>query len=295
LEAAATDGLDVLYLVGGNHLETMPDRLHAERGLTNVKLRVHQDIVLNTTTLLDAREAVVLLPAETRYEQRSGGTSTSTERRIRFTPEIQGPRIGEAKPEWEIPALVGQRLDRARSDLFGYADTAAIRSEMNALIPLYSGIHELCKEGDWVQWGGPRLGAEGFVNMPEGRALFSVVDIPRIDVPAGRFLLTLRRGKQFNSMTHGRRDPLTRGSERTALLLDERDMVELGLSDGERIVVESEHGRMDATARSGPCRRRHVQGFWPEGNVLIGRKYDPVSGEPDYATTVDIRSARTSQ
>jgi len=96
LERAAADGLDVLYLVGGNHLHTMPDPAYARRGLENVGLRVHQDIVLNPSTLLDARGAVLVLPAETRYEQRSGGTSTSTERRIRFTPKrISPPQASE--------------------------------------------------------------------------------------------------------------------------------------------------------------------------------------------------------
>ena len=64
-------------------------------------VRVHQDIILNTSTLLDAREAVVVLPAMTRYEQPGGGTSTSTERMVYFSPEIAGPRIGEARAEWD--------------------------------------------------------------------------------------------------------------------------------------------------------------------------------------------------
>jgi hypothetical protein len=34
-----------------------------------------------------------------------------------------------------------------------------------------------------------------------------------------------------------------------------------------------------------------VQAFWPECNVLLGRKYDPVSGEPDYNTSVTIEAA----
>ena len=290
LDRAGEEGLDVLYLVGGNHMETLPDRAHARRALENVKLRVHQDIVLNSSTLLDAREAVVVLPAETRYEQRSGGTSTSTERRIRFTPEIPGPRIAGAKPEWEIPALIGRKVEPARPDLFGYRDTRAIRDEMARLMPLYRGIETLEREGDWVQWGGPRLGADGFVNMPDRRARFTVVRVPRIDVPEGRFMLTLRRGKQFNSMTYGRTDPLTAG-KRTDVLVDARDLAELGLREGDAVVVESDQGTLHATARAGPCRRRHVQGFWPEGNVLIGRKYDPESGEPDYATTVRIGRA----
>jgi len=31
-----------------------------------------------------------------------------------------------------------------------------------------------------------------------------------------------------------------------------------------------------------PMKERHLQTFWPETNVLIPRRFDPVSGEPDY-------------
>jgi anaerobic selenocysteine-containing dehydrogenase len=73
------------------------------------------------------------------------------------------------------------------------------------------------------------------------------------------------------------------------MLLDPRDLESLGLREGDGIVVESDHAKLQATAKAGPCRQRHVQGFWPEGNVLLARRYDPQSGEPDYATTVTIR------
>lgn len=287
LDRAAEQGLDVLYLVGGNHLETMPDRAHARRGLENVKLRIHQDIVLNSSTLLDAREAVLVLPAQTRYEQKSGGTSTSTERRIRFTPEIPGPRIAEAKAEWEIPTLLGRALRPERKDLFPYENTAQIREEMSSLMPLYAGIEKLQKEGDWIQWGGPRLGDRGFVNMPDGKARFSVVTIPKIDVPEGKFLLTSRRGKQFNSMAYGSSDPIT-GASRDTVFLAEEDMKTLGISEGERVVVRSKVGSMRAVARKGPCRRGHIQAFWPECNAITPRRYDPASGEPDYNTVVEV-------
>ncbi|HWA75243.1 MAG TPA: FdhF/YdeP family oxidoreductase [Polyangiaceae bacterium] len=287
LERAGQSGLGLLYLVGGNHLETMPDREHAKRALSRVKLRVHQDIVLNTSTLLEAEEAVLVLPAQTRYEQKSGGSSTSTERRIRFTPEIAGPRIAEARAEWEIPALIGQKLLPQREDLFGYRDTREIRAEMAELMPLYQGIEKLKREGDAVQWGGARLGAERF-GTPDGRARFSAVRVPRVDVPEGRLLLTLRRGKQFNSMTYGGRDPLTAGAPRSSVLLDRRELAALNLNEGDTVVVRSDAGEMRASVREGPCRRGHVQGFWPECNVLLARRYDPESGEPDYNTSVQL-------
>ena len=65
-------------------------------------LRVHQDIVVSSQMLVDPGDTVVLLPAATRYEQRDGGTQTTTERRIVFSPEIPGSRVGEARSEWEI-------------------------------------------------------------------------------------------------------------------------------------------------------------------------------------------------
>jgi anaerobic selenocysteine-containing dehydrogenase len=96
----------------------------------------------------------------------------------------------------------------------------------------------------------------------------------------------MRRGRQFNSMTYGQKDPLTRSSDRHAILVDRRDLKELGLSEGDRVLVSSEVASKDATVRSGPCRRGHVQGFWPECNVLLERRYDPASGEPDYNAQV---------
>ena len=83
--------LRLFYTSGGNFLETMPDPDFVRAAAwKHVDVRVHQDIILNTSTLADAREAVMVLPAMTRYEQPGGGTSTSTERMVYFSPEIAG-------------------------------------------------------------------------------------------------------------------------------------------------------------------------------------------------------------
>jgi len=102
-----------------------------------------------------------------------------------------------------------------------------------------------------------------------------------------RIVLTTIRGKQFNSRPHAGGDPLT-NAERNAVIIDRRDQQELGVIEGQRVRVKNDHGELVAVVRTGPCRQRHVQAFWPECNVLIPRRYDPVSGEPDYKTTVAI-------
>ena len=35
-------------------------------------------------------------------------------------------------------------------------------------------------------------------------------------------------------------------------------------------------------------KQRHLQAYWPETNVLIARRFDPVSGEPDYNALVTV-------
>jgi anaerobic selenocysteine-containing dehydrogenase len=159
---------------------------------------------------------------------------------------------------------------------------------MNLCMPLYQGIGQLKAEGDQLQWGGARLCANGFPNMPEGRARFSLVKLPRIDVPVGKFLLTSRRGKQFNSITYGQHDPLTQSPSRSTVLVDERDLASLGLRSGDPVWVKSDYGQLAAHAKAGPCQHHHVQAFWPECNVLIRPNYDAQSGEPDYNTPVSI-------
>src|SRR5687767_1444898 len=178
IEAAHQGAIKFLYSIGGNLLETMPDSKFVAEALAKVPMRVHQDIVLNTAMLLDPGEAVVLLPSQTRYEQRTGGTSTSTERRIRFTPEIPGHRLGEALPEWEIPVLIGRKSMPNSDKLFPFQNTQAIREEMSRVMPIYQGIEKLTKEGDQLQWGGAQLYRDGFTTMPENRALFTALDPP---------------------------------------------------------------------------------------------------------------------
>ena len=289
LEAAHRGELDLLYSIGGNLFETMPDRAFMNEALSRVKLRIHQDIVLNTSSLLPG-EMVLLLPAETRYETAGGGTATSTERRIRFTPEVPGPRIAGARPEWKIPVEIALAARPALARSFPWRGTADIRTEMAKAMPLYAGVEKLDREGQWVQWGGERLFSDGFTRMPEGRARFSIVELPEIRIPPGWFYLTTRRGKQFNSMSYGTRDALMGSDDRRDVLIHPGDAESLGIADGVPVRLKSDAGAWTGKARYAPMKTRNLQAYWPETNVLITRRFDPVSGEPDYNVLVTIEA-----
>jgi predicted molibdopterin-dependent oxidoreductase YjgC len=294
IDAAARGEIDVLYSLGGNFLETLPEPRFVRRALERVPLRIHQDVVLTPQMLLEPEPEdglVLLFPAQTRYEQRGGGTETSTERRIYFSPEIPGRRVGESRAEWEILIDVAKRAYPSRSHLIHFEDVRQILSEIAAAVPAYDGVQHLTKAGDMVQWGGPRLceGPDG-PQFPteDGKAHFVAVAPPETALPDGAFLMSTRRGKQFNSMVQARRDPLT-GALREDVLISAEDALAVGVQDGEPVVLRSEVGEYHGRAKVSPIKARNVQVHWPEGNALIKRgAVDPVCGIPDYNAVVTI-------
>ncbi len=295
IDAAHRGAIDVLYSVGGNFLETLPEPQFVEEALARAPLRIHQDIVVTSQMLVDPAETVVLLPAQTRYEQRGGGTETSTERRVYFSPEIAGRRIGEARAEFDIFTGIAKRVRPEMARLIHFEDCQAIRDEIAKIIPFYDGIQRLKQKGDAFQWGGPRLCEGNRFATKDGKAHFTSLSPPEVVIPEGQFLLSTRRGRQFNSMVQSERDPLT-GARRDDVLMSKADADGLGLKDGDPILLKSDVGEMRGKCKIAPVKARNVQVHWPEGNVLLRRgATDPVCGIPDYNTVVRIVSDTRSR
>jgi molybdopterin-dependent oxidoreductase alpha subunit len=295
LDAAHAGDLDVLIASGGNFREVLPDPAYVEAAMARIPLRVHVDIVLSSQMLTDPAEAVVLLPAATRYEMPGGVTETSTERRVIFSPEIPGPRIGEARPEWEIFVDLAKRVRPDLAALLDFDGTPAIRAEIAKAVPVYDGIQDLKAFGDQFQYGGPHLAAGWKFPTPDGKAHWSVVAPPRIDLPEESFMVATRRGKQFNSMVHEQADGLT-GAEREAVMMNLADAERLGLANGEEVLLRSEHGEFRGRVHVAPVTPRNLQVHWPEAEGLIDRhRRSPQAGIPDYNAVVTVERLGADQ
>jgi molybdopterin-dependent oxidoreductase alpha subunit len=288
IASAHAGEVDLLYCIGGNFLETLPDPARVHAALARVGLRVHHDIVLSPTMLAEPGDTVLLLPATTRYEQPGGGTETTTERRIVFSPEIPGRRIAAARSECEVLVDLVRRVRPAAAERFGCEDAAAVREEIGRVVPAYDGIQRLARKGDMVQWGGERLCEGARFPTADGRARFAPVTLPEEDLPAGRFRVSTRRGKQFNSMLWAGRDPLT-GARREDVLMSAEDARALGLVEGAPVLLRSGTGELRGRVRVAPIRPRNLQVHWPEGNVLIAHdRADPRCGIPDFNAVVEV-------
>jgi predicted molibdopterin-dependent oxidoreductase YjgC len=251
---------------------------------------------------------VIILPATTRYEIPGGVTETSTERRVIFSPEIpyeqtpqsgqgtsssgvRSPRIGEARPEWQVFMELAQRVRPDRAEKLQFDSTTAIREEIAQVVPLYSGIQHLKEAGDQFQYGGSHLCFGWQFDTPDGKAHFAPLDLPDRPMPDGYFLVTTRRGKQFNSMVQERKDQIT-GALRDAILISQDDADRLALKDGDSVVLKNDLGHYPGRIFIARVKPGNLQVHWPEANHLLDRtKRSPIGGVPDYNALVQLERA----
>src|SRR5439155_191582 len=206
---------------------------------------------------IPAKDAVLLLPAKTRYEQDDGGTETSTERRIMFSPEI--PRqVGEARAEWKILRELAAHVYPERSHLLGCETGWKMREEIAQAVPFYAGVEKLKSTSDAIQYGGAHLCADWKFPTADGKAHFRAVPLPQQAEgralkaratgerpPAGTsafpetFIVSTRRGKQFNSLIYAEVDPLN-GAPRDAVLINAEDAAILNLGQNDRIALTND-------------------------------------------------------
>ena len=290
LSAARRGELDVLFSSGGNFLDVLPDPKRVREALERTRLRIHMDIVLSSQMLAEPGEAVLVLPATTRYEIPGGVTETSTERRVILSPEIPGPRVAEARPEWQVLLELAARVRPELADRLEVDGTPGLRREIAQAVPLYAPIAELREGGDSFQYGG-RLFPEGTdFPTPDGRAHFAVVRPPGQPEANGdgSLLLSTRRGKQFNSIVHERRDSLT-GAGRDSVMISPADAERLGVGAEQEVLLRSRTGELRCRVHLAPIAPGNAQVHWPEGNVLIADDIrSSEAGIPDYNTRVTI-------
>jgi molybdopterin-dependent oxidoreductase alpha subunit len=274
LDAALRGELEALWSMGGDFREVMPDPESIESALKAVPLRIHQDIVLSSQMLIDPADIVVLVPATTRYEIPGGVTETSTERRVIFSPEIPGPRIGEARSEWDVFLEIARRVRPEWTDKLTFPGTGAIREEIARAIPVYEGIQNLKKQGDKFQYGGSMLCAGWKFSTVDGKARFKAVALPQLAVPAGAFRVVTRRGKQFNSMVQEDTDP-NNAAQRDAVLINPEDAKGLGLGPDDPVALKNGFGIYHGRVMLAQVRVGTLEIYWPEGNVIVDPKARP--------------------
>lgn len=298
LNAAEKGQVKAMFVLGENPGMSDPDLNHARRALEALDFLVVQEIFPSETTPY----ADVILPGVTFAEKE--GTYTNTERRVQKVRKALN-QPGEARPDWEILAELGKRIQaRLGGPIEGapyagwdYASPEAIFREVAAVTPSYAGISYARIEKRGLQWPCPNAEHPGtpilhIGRFPRGMGKLSAVEwLPAAEVPDADYPFVLTTGRllyHFHGGTMSRRSAgLNEIYPQGTVEISPLDARALGIRDGELVKVSSRRGQViakaevvDRTAKGVVFMTFHFAEA--AANLLTIAALDPVAKIPEY-------------
>ncbi|MEO6446409.1 MAG: molybdopterin-dependent oxidoreductase [Gemmatimonadaceae bacterium] len=299
--AIAHEGSPVtgMYILGENPILSDPEVARAEQWFRGLEFLAVHDLFLTET----ARYADVILPGSSFAEK--DGTYVHTERRIQLGHAAIEPP-GNARRDLDVLVELSNRVGLPSP----FVDASEVFDEIARVTPSWRGVsHARLEESGGLQYpvpdashaGTPFLFADAFPTK-DGKATFVPVEfLPAAELPDEMYPFLLNTGRQ---MYHWHTGTMTRRSfaldsrEPTPTVeLNPLDASELGISDGESIVVTSRRSQIEISVRlSDRVARRQI--FIPMHyreaavNLLTNPVLDPVAGIPEFKVcAVSVRKS----
>jgi formate dehydrogenase major subunit len=256
-DAMERGDLRALYVIGENPAISEADSGRARKLMGDLDTLIVQDLFMTKT----AEMADVLLPAANSALE-SEGTVTNSERRVQRVRKVLEPPDGARDDIWIIAQLAG----RLGFD-WGEVTARSAWDELRTLSPMHAGMtYERLEALGGIQWpcwdeddpGTPFLHARLWEEDRRKRgpkAPFSVTPFePPVDALTEEFPLRLTTGRRLDSYNTGVQSglyasPLRRGE---TIDVSPEDAGRLGVSEGERVLVSSRRGSVQAPVHVDP-------------------------------------------
>jgi formate dehydrogenase alpha subunit len=238
VEEAEKGNLKALYIMGENPLRSLPQQERVQNALKKLDFLVVQDVVKTKT----AGIADVVLPGACFSEK--DGSYTNLEGRIQTGTAVVSPP-GDARPDWEILALLAARMGSSDS----HSGLDEIRGEISRRVPMYRDLG--VKDESWIaSSSGATPSQEKGPAKPI--ALTPVVssgeDQPDEAYPFTAILGTLRYHLGSGTRT-GRSERIKGFGLNGEIEICPEDADRLGLGDGDRVRAVSRHGEIERGVR----------------------------------------------
>ena len=284
-----TSPVRAMYIMGENPILSDPEVSHAEHWFRELEFLAVQDLFLTET----ARYADVVLPGAAFAEKT--GTFVNTERRIQLSHKAIEPP-GNARGDLEIIIELSNRIGLPTE----FTNSAEVMDEIAKVTPSWRGVSHARLEGNGgLQYPVPHADHPGtdflfddVFPTADGKAKFVGVEfLPPSELPDDDYPFMLNTGRQ---MYHWHTGTMTRRSfaldarePGPIVELNPADAREMGVSDGDEVVVSSRRGEIRISVRmSKRVARRQV--FIPMHyreaavNLLTNPELDPYAHIPEF-------------
>jgi formate dehydrogenase alpha subunit len=285
LEGVKERGIRGLYILGEDAAQTDPDTNRVRASLKALDFLVVQEIFPTETT----NYADVILPAASFAE--CDGTFTNGERRIQRVRKAIPAICGQEN--WQTICLIAQKMGYPMK----YNHPSEIMDEIASLAPMFAGVSFARLGSGGLQWPIPSKEHPGTETLHVGcfscgLGKFNAVEhkypAEQTDSDYPLILTTGRRREHYNcgSMTRRSRGIMYVWPEET-IEISPADAKELGVKDGETVLVRSRRGEVRTKARVTDKSSRGVafMSFHYQDvltNLLTNAALDPQAKTPEY-------------
>lgn len=282
IEAMHAGHAKLFFALGGNFLSATPDTEYTAAALRQCRLSAHVSTKLNRAHLVTGEQALIL-PCLGRTEidmQRSGPQFVTTENSMATIQSSRG-LLPPASPDLLSEPAIVAKLARAalgnRSNVNWeelVADYDRIRDHISKVVPGFDDYNNRIKSNGGFQL--PNSARERDFNTQNRRAVFTVHQLPQIDLQPDQFLMmTIRSHDQFNTSIYSANDRY-RGIQggRRVVFLNREDIHEHALTEGEKVDLISHFEGEERVAHnfsvvSYDIPRGCAATYFPETNVLV--------------------------
>jgi len=285
MEGALSGELKVGFCLGGNLYGSNPDAAYAAKALAGLDLLVYLNTTLNTGHAHGLAQETLVLPVLARDEEPEPTTQESMFNYVRLSDG--GPaRHAGPKSEIEIIATMARGVlgEQGAIDWKSMQETNHIRDAIAKVVPGFDQLADIAQTKREFQINGRTFHTPQFPTA-NGKAQLRPHTLPELAGGSRELrMMTIRSEGQFNTVVYEDYD-LYRGIDRRdVILLHPDDIARLGFSDGERVTVKSETGKMDGVLVTAfpNIRPGNAAMYYPESNVLVPRTSDPRSRTPAF-------------
>jgi molybdopterin-dependent oxidoreductase alpha subunit len=305
IKSIAEGKAKILFSLGGNLAQAVPDTAYTEQALRNLRLTVNISTHLNRSHLLTGKKALIL-PCLTRSEEdmamgsKQSITVEDAMGKIARSIGCLSPSSTNLKSEVSIIAgLARIVLENNHSiDWQHFAsDNSHIRAAISSTIPSFGKITSESKSGTDFYLDNPLRNR--IFPTSDSKAYFSNEPL-EMEVPLSGelMLMTIRSHDQFNTSIFGLNDRY-RGinNERRVLFMNREDMDSRKILAEQIVSISSNYDnkerRLDGYyALPYPIRQGCVAAYFPEANALLSINSVSHCGTPSFKSVrVQVFSA----
>lgn len=272
----------VFVSMAGNFLSATPDTLYTAEALRRCALTVHVSTKLNRSHIVHGKESIILPSLGRSDKDIKNGVQQflSCENSmgvVQMTKGVLNPISEHMSSEIDIVCGMAKATlkDRTVIDWDHYIPNYDhARSAIEHTIPGFDNYNRRIREpGGFYLPNGSRVGK---FNTADKKAHFNVAQYQPFPLAEDELIMmTIRTHDQFNTTIYGLNDRY-RGiyNERRVILMNEKDMADRQLKQGDVVDLYNHHGGVERVARKFivipfPIPEKCAATYFPETNVLV--------------------------